>query len=303
MADNEHTSAARVERGLWPTGSATRHEILAAAQPPEVRGHIVAALRGVADVRLVSSLAGLEDSQTGDAPLLGLVYLDGQGAPADTDRWMVDVQRFRERWTAVPVIAYAPCTAEAMRQCLRAGHAGISEIAIRGIDNLAHVLGPMLERRSAQPIIRDIIGEVIQARGRLTHEALRVLRHCLDHLRDGLTVRTLADGVGVSPRTVANHLAAGRLPTPERLIMWARLLALAWLLRDEQCSVNHAAHILGGDAGGGSLRSLAARYLGHPPEWLRGPAGVGNVVRAMGRPPLVRSNAPLAGSDTILRAE
>jgi hypothetical protein len=76
-----------------------------------------------------------------------------------------------------PLVAYAAHTAEAMRQCLGAGHAGISDIAIRGIDNLAHMRGAILERRSAQPIIRDMVGGSHSRarpveRGAITHPAI-----------------------------------------------------------------------------------------------------------------------------------
>jgi len=291
----------RAGRKLWPTGTAREHEIVAVARAPEARSHIVAVFREITQVRFLPSLTALETSYESDIPLLGLLYLDGQAEQADADTWTLGVTRFCDRWQAIPVVGYAPLSSAAMRQCVLAGQAGVSTLVIRGVEDPIHVLGPVLERRSAQPLIRDIIAEVLDARERPSDDALRILRYCLEHVRDHLTVRGLAAGIGVSARTVATYLASARFPSPERLIMCARLLVAAWLLRDRRCSVNRAALTLGVEAA--ALRHLAARYLGHGAEELRGPRGIAHVVGAMQahlRPPITLLTV---GSETPLRAE
>jgi len=189
-----------------------------------------------------------------------------------------------------------------MRQCvLAAGEGAIRTIVIRGLDDPIRVLGPLLERRSAEPFIRDIVGEVLDGRARPGTVALQLLRYCLEHVRERVTVRDLADSVELSSRTVSTYLNDAEFPSAERLIMFARLLVMAWLRSDPRCSVNRAAALLAMEPS--ALRHLTAHYLGRSPEGLRGPHGVAAVVRAMHRASDLEPDVPLAGSVTPFPAE
>lgn len=286
---------------LWPTGTAAVHEIVVAARPAEARAHIALALRGITHVRFLPSLATTEDACHYEAPLLGLLYLDGDHQLADAQDWVATVYPFRARWSDVPVVAYAHHSAGVMRQCLHAGHAGVSDLVVRGAHDLVAFITPILERRSAHPMVRGIISEVLAARDPLGADALHIFRYALEHVRECLSVNELAQGVGVSRRTVANHLAHAGLDSPERFLMWTRILALAWLLRNEVYSVNRAIQILGFDLA--AFRHLVARYLDHSCERLRGPGGVSRVVVAMGRHTANRHASSVADSDTGLPTE
>jgi AraC-like DNA-binding protein len=291
--------AMRQEHRLWPTGSAAHHEILAAARPAEARQHISCALRGLAQVRFLPSLAVQVSSGESETPLLGLLYLDGHIPPSDAEEWVATVYPFRAQWPDVPVVAYAHYSVDVMRQCFEAGHAGVSDLVVRGSHDLAGVVRPIVERRSAHPMIRAIIREVLRVRGPVGVDAVGILRFALEHVRDRLSVTALAAGVGVSRRTLTNRLAKVGLDSPERFLMWVRILVLAWLLRDEAYSINRAVQILGFDSPI-SLRHLVVRYLGHSCEWLRCSEGVGHVAQAMaGNAAIISSTC----SDTGLPAE
>jgi AraC-like DNA-binding protein len=295
------TGGARPTSRLWPTGTAAEHEIVAAVRPAEARIHITGALRDVAQVRFLPSLATLDHTHDSAAPLLGLLYLDGHDQPAAAQDWVATVYPFRARWTDVPVVAYAHYSADVMRQCLHAGLAGVTDLVVRGSQDLAEVITPILERRSAHPMIRAIISEVLQVRGPLNADTVRIFHYALEHVRERLTVNELAAGVGVSRRTVTNYLAHAGLESPERFLMWSRILVLAWLLRNETFSVNRAIRILGFDSP--AFRHLVARYLEHSCEGLRGPDGIAHVVLAMSRDATVTRGAPAFASVTVLPAE
>ncbi len=287
---------------LWPTGSAAKHEIVVAARPAEARQHITHALRGVAQVRFLPSLAIQDHLQDSATPLLGLLYLDGQAPLADANEWVATVYSFRAQWVDVPVVAYAHYSIDAMRQCFHAGHAGVVDLVVRGSHDLAVAITPLLERRSAHPLIRAIIKEVQHERGYLGAEALGILRFALEHVRERPNVTALATGAGVCRRTLNTHLGQSGLDSPERFLMWVRILVLAWLLRDETYSVNRAMRILGFDSPI-PLRHLVARYLGHSCEGLRGADGVAHVVQAMVRRTAVTPKSASSRLVTALPAE
>ncbi|GEM_PF-2017711 len=296
------TGATRGKSRLWPTGTAAKHEIVAAARSAEARQHITSALRGVAQVRFLPSLATRDSSRDSETPLLGLLYLDSHDPLADAQEWVATVYPFRAQWPGVPVVAYAHYSIDTMRQCFDAGHAGVSDLVVRGSRDLAGVVRPIVERRSAHPMIRAIIREVLHVRGPLGVDALGILCFALEHVRERLSVAALAAGVGVCRRTVTNHLAQAGLDSPERFLMWVRILVLAWLLRDETYSINRAMQVLGFDSPI-PLRHLVARYLGYSCEGLRDSAGVAHVVQAMDRSAAITRGAPGARSDTGLPAE
>ena len=176
-----------------------------------------ATFRGVAAVRFLPSLAACESEHDVEATLLGLLYCDGREEGSDRDR-LQTIRRFTERWTTIPLVAYAPFTPTAMHQCWSARKAGVGTLVIRGHDNLLTVLAPLLERRSAQPIMRDIHAEFFDTQPQPSEAAWHVMQYCLTHVRDGLTVARLADVSRVCPRTMATTLSRAAWPSPERLI-------------------------------------------------------------------------------------
>jgi len=304
MISSNSYDASQDRPRLWPSGSAREHEVLVVTVRDDAPTDVVAFLRGTARVRTVRSLAAPDAPQQIDAPLAVLLDLDRGRELTDLPSITRSVTQFRALWTTtVPVVGYAPLTAEAMRLCVAAGQAGMETVLIRGIDNPSRLLGPVLERRSAEPLVQDILAGALEVGGNTSDDTLRMLRFSLEHVRDRVTVLQLAASLGVSARTVATYLAGARWPSPERFIMYTRLLVLAWLVRDPACSVNRAALMLGMD--GASVRHLVARYMGRSADSLRGPDGLAEVVHAMRRlPPAAQlSTSSYSGSDTPLRAQ
>jgi AraC-like DNA-binding protein len=79
---------------------------------------------------------------------------------------------------------------------------------------------------------------------------------------------------------LAYRLKLAQLPAPEQLIMWCRLLVVAWLLEDPHCTVNEAARALGWRELS-ALRSLTMNYLGYQPRRLREPGAIARVAMTM----------------------
>jgi hypothetical protein len=79
---------------------------------------------------------------------------------------------------------------------------------------------------------------------------------------------------------LAYRLKQARLPAPEPLIMWGRLLVVAWMLQDPHCTINQAARALNWRELS-ALRSLTMNYLGYQPRVLREAGAIARVAVAM----------------------
>jgi AraC-like DNA-binding protein len=266
-------------------------EVALIVESVEARTHITTLMRGLVRVRHADAtqLSALAQNASVCA---GLLYLDGNYGRISHVTWLAHVSEFHQASTRRPLIAYAPVTPSAMRQCLLATQAGVHDVAIRGYDDLRLFVRRSLESHYARPMAAEIVDQVSGACGPLDEEAAQVVRCCVQEARARLTVDGLASALGLSRRTVAKRLHAAGLPAPESLIMWGRLLVAAWLLRNPRCSVARTALELGFPSAQ-ALRGLAGRYLGYPPDALRVPSGVANVAmalsRAAGRPHPERS--------------
>lgn len=102
--------------------------------------------------------------------------------------------------------------------------------------------------------------------------AAPILSYCLRHSDEPLAVTAIAEGLGISRRTLANRLRAARWPAPQTLIAWCRILAAAEALGSASEPIERVAHRLGfGSARG--LRAMFRRYTGMSPATTRSRTG------------------------------
>ncbi|MFI5246776.1 MAG: helix-turn-helix domain-containing protein, partial [Gemmatimonadales bacterium] len=134
---------------------------------------------------------------------------------------------------------------------------GVMEQAeARGVAGLIrHRLG------SLQPLVRDAV-------------LVAVTRA---HVR--LTSHRLADILSTTRRTLVAKLAQDRLPPPQKLISWGRLVVAAQMLEDRHRSADSVARMLDFPSGS-AFRNLCQRYLGATPSEIRAKGGAGFVVEA-----------------------
>ncbi len=271
--------------------------IFAAVPSGAVRAHIADSLRPIADVLFRDRVADLVTVDRTVIPKVGLFYLDGSYDRLDSDRWIAAIRQLRALWTSLPLIGYAPVTAKAFRQGLHAASVGMDEIALHGWDTLPDVVGRVLRANGTRDMTAEIMRRVRGGIGTMPDNASAIVGYCVEHARPGLTVEQLAVEVGLSRRTLAYRLRDARLPAPESLIMWTRLLVAAWLLRDPDCSVNAAARALGWREVSG-LRSLTMSYLGCQPTVLRQPGAISQIVMTMAH--LTAANGAFPSADALI---
>jgi hypothetical protein len=254
--------------------------IWAAAPLGGVRLHIADTLRQIATVRFEVAVADLNQLGCNATPAAGILYLDGSYDHTEAVRWVAQVKRLRAAWTALPLIGYAPVTPQAFQQGVHATRAGVDDIVLLGCGGLRDVVGRYIAAAVRRDMTDDILRHIVPLSMPLADDTLRIVRYCIEHARECLTVGQVARGVYSGRRTVASRLRLVHFPPPEALIMWARLLVAAWFLQDPVCTVNEAARRLGWRELS-ALRSLSMSYLGHQPRLLREPGAVARVVTNM----------------------
>ncbi len=132
--------------------------------------------------------------------------------------------------------------------------------------------GTIIALSSALVTVRHhVVASALAAKVGHVHSALvtRVLLAALSLHPEQSDVATLARAVHMHPRTLHRKLTRAHPPiTPQRLLGWARLLHVAWYMRDPSRSVAQIAETLRWSAASNLLR-LLQRYAGLTTNELR----------------------------------
>jgi AraC-like DNA-binding protein len=157
-----------------------------------------------------------------------------------------------------PIVAWCSWRQPASRVLLDIANAGVTELALRDIDDMQHMLSQVLS--SARQ--RSKAGELDARLGPLIADPIRPLfRFALDHAHESLSVDSAAASFGITRRTLRNQLVAHRLPRPRVFLTWCRLLVAGALLDEHGRSLDSIAGQLDFPSGHG-LGMVLRRYLG-----------------------------------------
>jgi AraC-like DNA-binding protein len=175
------------------------------------------------------------------------------------------VRCVRRDYPSVPVILYCSVTADAMRLILRLARAGIDEVILEGYDDYRQSLQRLVLSAYRSHYVSRSLGALTT---HLPAGTRAILARSLEGADSRLTVRELAQDIGVSRKTLLNRLAASGLPGPASLISRCRLLFACELLEDPARSVEQVALLLGFGSGV-ALRNMFRRYVGLAPSEVR----------------------------------
>ena len=180
------------------------------------------------------------------------------------------VRQLSARYPTVPIIAYCTLTPESSREVLEVSRAGVMRLIFAGFDDVENaVRSAVLLARAAH--VCGLLERELD--GTLSERMRSVLRRCLEHPGEVLTVRQLAEYFGTSRRTLLNHATREALPAPGCLIAWCRLLMAARLLEDPGRSVEQIALSLDFPTAT-ALRNMLRRYTGLRPGEIRARGGL-----------------------------
>jgi excisionase family DNA binding protein len=204
-----------------------------------------------------AALAAVRDRRAGAV----IVGIDGRNA----DDAIAVARRVREAFATIPVVGYYHAAGMSGRQLLRLAEARLTDLVVRGQDDLRVVFAAILANASRRAVAQSLIDAIGPA---LPVAARPILEFIIAHADERFTVEEAARALGVSRRTLAKRLAAHRLPAPETLMGWCRLLLAAHLLEDQGRTVDDVAAAL--DFGtANNLRNMLRRYAGCSPAEVR----------------------------------
>jgi AraC-like DNA-binding protein len=167
---------------------------------------------------------------------------------------------FQECTGGTPIVAY--CRLSPSIAGLFAANVApyITALLLRERNDLASGLRAILQAHAQRHVLRDVVTAVTIPVG----AAHAIWRHCVARSLDTvLTVETLAAELHVNRRTLRNRLHAARVPSPEAVIGWSRVLVAIRLLRDPRMSMTAAAGLLR-FASATDCRAMIGRYTGLP---------------------------------------
>jgi AraC-like DNA-binding protein len=265
--------------------------VVAVVTDEEWRDHVRSVLGSWTILSIVATMRELAQRAQAGSPDIALWHL---GYPSDADDACVaSLRQFRLRSPRTMVLAYCWVSTRAAPLLVAAGHAGIDGVLLRGYDDLRE----HIRRRLAQDSIDAFSRGVIERMALPDGPAWIVFAHCVRRAaRTVLTVEQLAEECGVHRKTLGNWLRAARLPAPEQLIGWSRLLVATALLETPSRSIAAVATQVGFSSET-AFRSMLARYTRLKPREIRQRDGFARLMAMLehaGDSPLSTRSSPLS---------
>ena len=198
--------------------------------------------------------------------------LDLNNGSEDSATLIADVRR---RYPALALVGVTNLLAAEARRLLVFARLGLDRVVFRGVDELAAVLRHELAAAIGDRAPLEVLGSLDVP---TTAHAGSLLRTCLTHGTQPLSVSALARELGISRRTLLNWSSAAALPPPSALVSWCRLLHASRLVEMEGRTIESAALALGFGSGS-ALRNAFRRHLGLRPSEIRARGGYAYVIR------------------------
>jgi AraC-like DNA-binding protein len=186
--------------------------------------------------------------------------VDARGAPV-----AAAVERIRAAFPGLPVLAYGELRRETTSQLLALARAGVSDVVVRGQDDLRSRLTAAVnraERRTVADLVLARIGPDVPP---VIDEVVRCF---LNRADDGMTVERVARKLGLHRRTLTYRMKQAGFPAPRAVAGWCRLLLAARELDDPRRSVERVA-MESAFTSAAALRNMLKRHTGLSPAQLR----------------------------------
>lgn len=186
------------------------------------------------------------------------------------------VRQLKRQFPRMATVAYVDVTESRGRDLFDAGRSGVDALLVANVDDDAVNIAATIERAEA----RGVAGVLRTMLEGLRPTARDALLLAVTRAHEHLTPEDLARRLSLSRRVLAKHLEQGGLPSPQRLITWARLLVAAHLLEDPERSADNIALALHFPSGS-SFRNTCQRYLSATPSEVRKNGGAAWVLSRM----------------------
>lgn len=178
------------------------------------------------------------------------------------------IRRLKLRAERITLVAYVTVSVERARDLFDAGRAGLDGLLIAGQDDTPAAFRAVLERAEARGVAQLL-------RPRVAHFPVAVrdaIMVCVTRAHLRLTGQRLAEICGTSKRALLSSLDAAKVPPPQKLITWGRLIVAAQMLEDGQRTADGVARVLDFPSGS-AFRNTCQRYVGATPQEIREKGG------------------------------
>lgn len=173
-------------------------------------------------------------------------------------------------------VAYVAPAADRAHDLFDAGRSGIDALILADVDDDPMRIAAILEQAEARGVAGHLRTTLEQLRPVARDTVLLVVTRAHEHL----TTDELSRRLALTRRVLAKHLDQARLPTPQRLITWGRLVVASHLLEDLERSADSIAYALHFPSGS-AFRNTCQRYLQATPSEIRANGGATWVIGRM----------------------
>ena len=186
------------------------------------------------------------------------------------------VRLLRLRFPRLALLAYSVLTADRGREMFDLARCGVDDLVVVDVDDDAATLRGHVDKaeaRSAAALVRPAVA----ALPILVRDAVLA---AVTRAHERLTGDALAKRLGTSRRELTAALADAKLPPPNQLITWGRLIVAAHLLEETDRSADGVSAILD-FASPAAFRHACRRYLHATPLEVRQEGGAGYVTQLL----------------------
>jgi len=195
------------------------------------------------------------------------------------------VRQLRTRFPRLTLVAYVTATPQHARDLFDAGRAGLDGLLLVDFDDSPQAVRIVVEQAEARGVAALLRFRLASMDPVARDAILIVITRA--HMR--LTSHRLAETLSISKNVLLAKLRVERLPAPQKLIGWGRLIVAGQMLEDPKRSADGIARALDFPSGS-AFRNMCQRYVGATPLEIRERGGVRHVtaqfLRAIGRPQL-----------------
>jgi AraC-like DNA-binding protein len=195
------------------------------------------------------------------------------------------VRQLRTRFPRLTLVAYVTPTPQHARDLFDAGRAGLDGLLLVDLDDSPQAVRTVVEQAEARGVAALLRYRLASMDTAARDAILIVVTRA--HMR--LTSHRLAETLSINKAVLLAKLRKERLPAPQKLIGWGRLIVAGQMLEDPKRSADGIARALDFPSGS-AFRNMCQRYVGATPLEIRERGGARHVtaqfLRAIGRPQL-----------------
>lgn len=187
------------------------------------------------------------------------------------------ISALRREARDVRILAYCRLEPDDGHELPALGRAGVDAVFFRDMDDVGPTVVDLLENHDDSDLAIKVSSRILSI---APPSARAIVLHCVRHANESLTVEALAHAFGTTPRALVRRLAQVRLPPPNTIIMWCRLLRAGAALIEPGATTRNVA-LAHGFGTPSNLRRALRHHTGLDLRDMRGPDALERMVTGL----------------------